>query len=540
MIARRSIALQRLRSIPDWWGRYFISAPGTYLRKSKWTIKGATSLNIVGSGEQTIVQFALGAWVSGTVGLAIQDCIRCSFTQISFAPAAGNYIDTLVQMRTRVSGSLGAPVSTMNRFYRCVFSGNIHFGAETIFQIGLTGDVDANNDFNHFMDCLFVAYGNVGIGIALNASQSFANLFDNCATYPAVPPPEIDATTVNTSANITLRLVGAGARFFDARDVGKYVVIPGAGSAGGILRAKILTADGKGSASLDTVASAGLTASIVYGTQIGINANAGNFKYNLGNISGNLYTDAFIGAASTGEACFEGTIFEDSYMLLDTAGNDIGRALRYTGCRIAGNAALLAVPFINVNMAGQLLFENCLVGDNGTGPPLTINWGPPGASGATPQGLFPQFNQFLMINCVFASSATAAVGGGVGGGNVFCNLAPQLVNCRWSSNTTNFLLGSLVADEGATTSCNWSTTTTIRKTFNTDATLTFDTQYLGTGQLVRLIIHYTGTTVITWPAAVVWSGGTAPVNGAAGHTNVMEFFYNGTTIFGTVIGNWAA
>jgi hypothetical protein len=81
----------------------------------------------------------------------------------------------------------------------------------------------------------------------------------------------------------------------------------------------------------------------------------------------------------------------------------------------------------------------------------------------------------------------------------------------------------------------WSVSGSFSKTLAAGAnTLTFANQTSGAIIVVRL----TGAaSTVTWPT-VKWAGGVAPVQTASG-TDVYTFFYDGTTIYGSVVQAFA-
>lgn len=84
----------------------------------------------------------------------------------------------------------------------------------------------------------------------------------------------------------------------------------------------------------------------------------------------------------------------------------------------------------------------------------------------------------------------------------------------------------------------WSTHNVSKVTLTGNCTFTFTAPGTGAGVLVlELAQDATGSRTATWPAAVHWSGGTAPtLTTTASKVDVFTFYYNGTTYFGVTSG----
>lgn len=51
---------------------------------------------------------------------------------------------------------------------------------------------------------------------------------------------------------------------------------------------------------------------------------------------------------------------------------------------------------------------------------------------------------------------------------------------------------------------------------------------------IKLVQDATGSRAVTWPAAVKWTGGTAPtLTSTAAHTDIVELYFDGTNYYGS-------
>lgn len=84
----------------------------------------------------------------------------------------------------------------------------------------------------------------------------------------------------------------------------------------------------------------------------------------------------------------------------------------------------------------------------------------------------------------------------------------------------------------------WSTANVRKSTLTGNCTYTFTAPSTGAAVLVLEVAQdATGSRTVTWPAAVHWSGGTAPtLTTTASKVDVFTFYYNGTTYFGVTSG----
>lgn len=78
----------------------------------------------------------------------------------------------------------------------------------------------------------------------------------------------------------------------------------------------------------------------------------------------------------------------------------------------------------------------------------------------------------------------------------------------------------------------------VNLTLNANTTLAFSNAVIGT-YIIQVTQGATGANVLTYPASVKWSGGTAPtLTTTVGKTDILTFYYDGTNFFGTYSLNY--
>ena len=80
-----------------------------------------------------------------------------------------------------------------------------------------------------------------------------------------------------------------------------------------------------------------------------------------------------------------------------------------------------------------------------------------------------------------------------------------------------------------------------KSTLTGNCTYTFTAPGSPTSLVFKLVQDATGSRTVTWPAAVKWSGGTAPtLTTTANKVDIITFYYDGTTYFGNATLNFTA
>jgi hypothetical protein len=92
-------------------------------------------------------------------------------------------------------------------------------------------------------------------------------------------------------------------------------------------------------------------------------------------------------------------------------------------------------------------------------------------------------------------------------------------------------------NSGAAKTIDWNDGNCQKLTLTGNCTLTLSNPVAGATYLLRISQDATGSRTITWPAAVHWSGGTAPVlTTTASRVDLIALYYDGTSYFGSQVG----
>jgi hypothetical protein len=79
----------------------------------------------------------------------------------------------------------------------------------------------------------------------------------------------------------------------------------------------------------------------------------------------------------------------------------------------------------------------------------------------------------------------------------------------------------------------WSLGNIFTKTLSANTTFTFSN--LRVGVIVVRVTNTVSNYTVTWPASVLWSGGTAPTQTVGNKSDVYTFVYDGSTVYGSVV-----
>lgn len=94
---------------------------------------------------------------------------------------------------------------------------------------------------------------------------------------------------------------------------------------------------------------------------------------------------------------------------------------------------------------------------------------------------------------------------------------------------------------GSTKTIDWTLSNKQTATLTANCTFTFTAPNGPCSLLFRLAQDSSGSRTVTWPAAVHWSGGTAPtLTTTVSKVDIICFYYDGTTYFGTSTLNFTA
>lgn len=121
--------------------------------------------------------------------------------------------------------------------------------------------------------------------------------------------------------------------------------------------------------------------------------------------------------------------------------------------------------------------------------------------------------------------------------------APNIPNLISSIQQAIFLLFSTVVangNSGSTFTIIWPTGNKQKITLTANCTFTFGAPSGVSNLLLMLTQDGTGSRTVTWPSGVKWVGAAAPtLSTAAGATDIVSFFYDGTNYWGVASLNFA-
>ena len=96
-----------------------------------------------------------------------------------------------------------------------------------------------------------------------------------------------------------------------------------------------------------------------------------------------------------------------------------------------------------------------------------------------------------------------------------------------------------VTASGAATTVNLATALACALALDASTTLTLSNPVAAQAYVFR-IIQGSGSYSVTWPASVLWPGGTPPViTVTAGYTDLVNLYYDGTYFYGSFVQNFA-
>jgi hypothetical protein len=420
-----------------------------------------------------------------------------------------------------------------NVFRHCGMGGNTN-EIETCVRLGgsdsIAGAVDAHNSLHTFEDCHFANYGDKAL--VLDDTQVYSVVLKNVLCQPAGWRESSTGAMTSGSAMLTHN---AG---IAAKDVGKWVEVDGAGAGGTLLHAQVVSITDATHCVLDTAASTtvGPTATVRTGPQFGIYARKGSFLAYGGGVGNHLGYDYYCGGPA-GPYLIEGAVCWTSRGFLLTSG-PAGQAIQpitIRNTRFTGDAVLAEYPqAVQFLWGGTLLVENSTIGDPYNQRQLKLVLGLGSGDGS------PERHSATFINTHVDSTFATA--------DVFVTNTPTFVgDCKHTSSPADngvTLLGERprnaasftgAAVHGAQTlDFGWGRTISVRLDGATTFTFTHLRHGLGTPQRL-LVTHVGGPWPVTWPT-VKWARGEAPTHAGANVTDMFEFLYDGTNIYGRILG----
>lgn len=121
-------------------------------------------------------------------------------------------------------------------------------------------------------------------------------------------------------------------------------------------------------------------------------------------------------------------------------------------------------------------------------------------------------------------------------GYVLTAASGEATGVKWAAVPTG--IGRTDAGNTSTAlTIDWSANPAQKATLTDNCTFTFSNPTTGGVYILELAQDATGSRTVTWPAAVHWSGGTAPtLTTTASKVDIFTFYYNGATYFAVTSG----
>lgn len=154
-------------------------------------------------------------------------------------------------------------------------------------------------------------------------------------------------------------------------------------------------------------------------------------------------------------------------------------------------------------------------------------------------------NEFTVANAATGGAPELSVTGG--DTNIDLKLNPKGTGKIVTDASVNF--GAFTAyftetdngNSGASDTIDWTLSNKQKSTLTANCTFTFTAPPGPCSLVLKLVQDATGSRTVTWPAAVHWSGGTAPtLTTTASRVDIICFYYDGSTYFGTSSLNYVA
>lgn len=504
--------------------------------------------------------------VSPLAALWMQSCRECEIDSLGIQ-SNGNRLAEGLRITSNAAIGIG---STRNMFRRVRIDG----GSDSIetgiriggFSSGLAGAgvVDANNDFHVFDHCQTINYGFRGVSIddSQAGNQLFRQLLGNNAGW------RTSNTGSMTAGSTTLSFTSG---FLTQKDVGKLVEVHNAwpngannGNPNKILRARIISIDSL------TTATLGVASFYTTGASQTIRIGPQNLMYSawssyemLGGFGANNLDCDILMARTEGLTPSKITQFaSEGSRALYVGSGSLANAIELSHIRWAGfplaitkcNGIEIGAQTINYQGSGYLDINDCQLMDPENWAPIQLRFN----GGGSTMG-----RNAVLRNCYISSTLPVSderqwywnPGDDTerGAAQIWQGgSAPvEVHNCILSTPSGVKLLGSQpreyspLAPEGTGIRASVTTSVTINFTYGEAATIALggDTTFtlvglrigVGTPHILE-VLHKLGPWVMTWPAAVNWGVAGAPT-GTSAKTDIYEFRYDGTTIFGRILGS---
>jgi hypothetical protein len=323
-------------------------------------------------------------------------------------------------------------------------------------------------------------------------------------------------------------------------------------------------AGGQQTITLDTPAGATRAGYVTYGSQFSVRcglsdfSGGGNFEFRGGAGGTNLHTDFYIGGTNAGVCTVTDAGFEGSRVFLMSGGTapQLQKKMTVHNVRFSGDNVIAPGPATNYAWAiywangGQVIITNSSFGDPGLNPPPPISIFLPNLDAIT----YPdnqEYSMFVLDNVAFSSNVDG------GPAHLYANdvgVPNEVRNCRFWDGATEHLLGApadpvYLTPTGSPSKVqlNWGRSKVLRAVLTGATDFNIAKSFVGFATPVRILVtHSAGPFspyAVTWATTlgagvISWASG-APAAPAAGKTDIFEFLYDGTTVFGMQLASQA-
>lgn len=191
----------------------------------------------------------------------------------------------------------------------------------------------------------------------------------------------------------------------------------------------------------------------------------------------------------------------------------------------AAAAIAAAAPSLVAKAGDTMTGELALNYTDGEG--LRLNTGAGAAIGA----ISNNGDSAMVVGAASAKALQFAIGGSV---KATLNSNGDLLLTESMQGAVFSDIGSDEGNSGTAKTISW-TKRTMKVTLTGNCTFTFTAPEFNNTSLVLLLVQdATGGRTATWPASVIWAGGSAPTLGsAASAKSLISFYYDGTNYFGS-------
>ena len=245
--------------------------------------------------------------------------------------------------------------------------------------------------------------------------------------------------------------------------------------------------------------------------EMGVETDTGKFKIGTGSTAWNSLAYAAVGTVTSVAQSFTGGIVSVAGSPVSTSGT--------LALTVAGTSG--GVPYFS---SGTTWASSAALAANA----LVIG----GGAGAAPATTTTGTGVLTFLGTPSSANLLSAMTDETGSGLLVFNNAPALTN----PTVTNYVETLYSANTGTAITVDLTNGTVQNLTLTGNATITMPTAVAGKSFIIILSQDGTGGRTVTW-STVSWPSATAPtVTSTASKRDIFSFFSNGTSWFGTTIG----